>query len=426
MDIWVLLLSGLAVSLLLGRWWDYTAPLGNIPHSVGLMALAFATGAVCSSTGVVFTPYLASCPKTYTSAHTAGAGLSGLVVALLALAADSGAAQPRLPIDRYFAVLSGVFACSIVSFAYVSRAVRGGATAASAGGYGGYEPLGSGSGSKGAEAGGYPAAAAAAAEKQGSSSSYGAVDDRRDGSRRGAGAVAAVVPGEEEGEEEDRRHDVEGGGRRHRGLVRVISPAPITQPLNKGSGSSSGSGSGSSGSPVWQHWPVFALQFLLSALAYGIVPSVLPLACAGYGGNGNADASGDANAAGGNAGNDAASRVLMLATVGFMCADPLGKLATSFLPTGRVFLSGGVTVALAAFLLLCAHQSAHPPFAGRPWGGALPVAANTLFSLCFSFTSVSVFFNRRRQVRFMWVWMWMSLRWGLGGRETTTTRPTQY
>jgi hypothetical protein len=349
-DIWVLLLCGFAISILLPRWWSYEAPLAGVVHSVGLMVLAFLIGSVCSSTGVVFTPYLANCPKTYTSAHTAGAGLSGLAVALLALLADSGAATPRLSIDRYFAVLSAVFVCSIASFAYVSRAVRGAGA--------GYEPLGAG----GVHAG---------SEKK-SGHGYGALGSTTTTTTTHGGARAAVVPGEEEDDEED----LEDGPGHARHRVRVISPQPVTAAAPPAAASTSKVGTRSSSSPVWQHWPVFTLQFLLSALAYGIVPSVLPLACAGY-----ADP----------------SRVLMLATVGFMCADPLGKLATSFLPTGRIFLCGLLTTGLASLLLYCAAQSATPPFAARPWGGMVPVAANTLFSLSFSFTSVAVFFNRRRQ-----------------------------
>jgi len=71
-DIWILLLSGLAVSLLLSRYWHAQALLDNHLHSIGLLVLAFLTGAVCSSTGVVFTPYLATLPKSYTSAHVSG------------------------------------------------------------------------------------------------------------------------------------------------------------------------------------------------------------------------------------------------------------------------------------------------------------------------------------------------------------------
>ena len=124
------------------------------------------------------------------------------------------------------------------------------------------------------------------------------------------------------------------------------------------------------------HKAVFTLQCLLSALAYGIVPSTLPLACTGY---------------------SDPSRTLMLSTVGFMCADPLGKLATSFLPTGRIFLSGFSTMVVAGVVLFCAAQSPNPPLSGLPWGGVVVIVANTLFSFSFSFTSISIFFDRRRK-----------------------------
>jgi len=74
MDIWIVLLSGLAVSLLLSRYWHAQAVIDKHLHSIGLLSLAFLTGAVCSSTGVVFTPYLATLPKSYTSAHVRKAG----------------------------------------------------------------------------------------------------------------------------------------------------------------------------------------------------------------------------------------------------------------------------------------------------------------------------------------------------------------
>lgn len=92
------------ISLLLSHFWNLTMVIRGRPHSVGLLSLAFLAGAVCSSTGVVFTPYLANRPKTYTSVYAGGSGLSGLVVAFLTLVADSGGQHPRLPIDHYFQV----------------------------------------------------------------------------------------------------------------------------------------------------------------------------------------------------------------------------------------------------------------------------------------------------------------------------------
>lgn len=321
-DIWILLVGGLMVSVLLPQYWDIQAPVGGVKHSVGLLLLAFFTGAVCSSTGVVFTPYLATLPKSYTSAHTAGAGLSGLAVALLTLVADVGSLHPRISVGRYFNVLSVVFVCSMVSFYYVRQTVHAS---------GGYEELGPSSSSSissslaATEAGARPSTNTTSSSS--TSYRYGAIH-------------------EEEGPHISRVGDAE-----------HISRVGDAEQDKK------------------SHKAVFALQCLLSALAYGIVPSVLPLACTGY-----------ANP----------SRVLMLATVGFMCADPLGKLATSFLPTGRIYLSGLCTISIAAVLLLCAVQSPTPPFNQLPWGGLLPIVANTLFSLAFSFTSISIFFDRRR------------------------------
>ena len=310
-DIWFLLVGGLAVSVLLSQYWDVEASVGGVPHSVGLLLLAFFTGAVCSSTGVVFTPYLATLPKSYTSAHTAGAGLSGLAVAVLTLVADAGSLHPRLSVARYFNVLSVVFLCSMVAFYYVRQSVHAS---------GGYEEL----------------------EPSTSSSVASSLAATEAGAGAGSATPTITTYGAIHQEESERPHIGRVGG----------------EPRKE------------------SHKAIFAMQCLLSALAYGIVPSVLPLACTGYA---------------------EPSRVLMLASVGFMCADPLGKMATSFLPTGRVFVSGLCTMAVAAVLLFCAIHSHSPPFHLLPWGGLLPIAANTFFSFAYSFTSISIFFDRRRK-----------------------------
>jgi uncharacterized membrane protein YozB (DUF420 family) len=114
---------------------------------------------------------------------------------------------------------------------------------------------------------------------------------------------------------------------------------------------------------------------VLSSLAYGVVPSLLPIAVTGY-----ADQ----------------SRVLMLATVGYMMADPLGKIATAYLWTGFFWLTALLSLGFAGVLVACAYMSPHPPLAPHVAGGLLPILANTLFSFSFAFTSTSVFFQRRQ------------------------------
>ncbi|GAB5032215.1 riboflavin transporter 2 [Nannochloropsis oceanica] len=297
MDIWIVLLSGLAVSLLLSRYWHAQAVIDKHLHSIGLLSLAFLTGAVCSSTGVVFTPYLATLPKSYTSAHTAGAGLSGLAVALLTLAADAGSLHPRLSIER--------------------------PTAA--------------------------AATAAAAQENG------------EGGGGGGGDYGSLCDTQHHGHNDDQPL-----------IARVV-----VDDDRVAAAAATGRATGESSRTKESYAAVFTLQCLLSALAYGMVPSILPLACSGY--------------------RDP-SRTLMLSTVGFMCADPLGKLATSFLPTGRIFGLGLFTMAVAGWLLYCAVRSPKPPLSELPFGGWVVIVANSVFSFAFSFTSISIFFDRRRKL----------------------------
>ena len=352
-DIWVLLVGGLVISLLLSQYWDTQAPVGGVQHSVGLLLLAFFTGAVCSSTGVVFTPYLATLPKSYTSAHTAGAGLSGLAVALLTVLADAGSTHPRLSVGRYFNVLSCVFVMSIGAFFYVRQSVHRQLGASSAGGA--YEEVcGAGGGPGGAEA-----------EEAGRGRGGG----QHGASAAGYGSVETQVHHHVANVDDQRHHHHHAHQHTHQQQQRRDIDGPRVTRVP-------GASSSSSPSSFRKHWPIFTLQCLLSALAYGIVPASLPLACSGY---------------------TESSRSLWLATVGFMCADPLGKLATSFLPTGRIFFSGLCTMAIAAVLLLCAIQSSQPPLSQMTWGWLLPVLANTLFSFAFSFTSISIFFDRRRK-----------------------------
>jgi len=123
-------------------------------------------------------------------------------------------------------------------------------------------------------------------------------------------------------------------------------------------------------------YAIFALQCLLAALAYGVVPSVLPIAVSGYADHGH---------------------VLMLATAGFMAADPIAKFSTAFFPTHRVFLTGFISFLLALIIVVTTIISPHPPFSSSPHGGILLVLANTLFSFFFSFTSTSIFFQRKKE-----------------------------
>jgi len=122
-DIWLLLFSGLAISVLLSNYWDFTVSIKGKKHSAGLLILTFLAGGVCTSTGVVNTPYLANSQKSYTSAYTGGGGLSGLLVAFLTIIADSGSEHPRLPIKPFFQVISGIFIIGMLAFAYIQYTI---------------------------------------------------------------------------------------------------------------------------------------------------------------------------------------------------------------------------------------------------------------------------------------------------------------
>ncbi|KAM3577361.1 hypothetical protein VYU27_000791 [Nannochloropsis oceanica] len=345
MDIWIVLLSGLAVSLLLSRYWHAQAVIDKHLHSIGLLSLAFLTGAVCSSTGVVFTPYLATLPKSYTSAHTAGAGLSGLAVALLTLAADAGSLHPRLSIERYFNVLSLVFLGSCCAFYYVRTHINMEEM---------YEAIGHASSSSPSPSISSPRPTAAAATAA-------AAQENGEGGGGGGGDYGSLCDTQHHGHNDDQPL-----------IARVV-----VDDDRVAAAAATGRATGESSRTKESYAAVFTLQCLLSALAYGMVPSILPLACSGY--------------------RDP-SRTLMLSTVGFMCADPLGKLATSFLPTGRIFGLGLFTMAVAGWLLYCAVRSPKPPLSELPFGGWVVIVANSVFSFAFSFTSISIFFDRRRKL----------------------------
>jgi hypothetical protein len=66
-DIWILLIAGLLVSIALAFFWDTQVTVWKGPVSIGLLVLTFLSGAVCSSTGVVFYPYVAPFKSAYTS-----------------------------------------------------------------------------------------------------------------------------------------------------------------------------------------------------------------------------------------------------------------------------------------------------------------------------------------------------------------------
>lgn len=343
----MLLISGLVISLLLSSFWNVVADVGGVPHSVGLLTLTFLAGAVCSSTGVVFTPYLANHPqsRSFTSAFAAGGGLSGLLVAVLALIANPGAEKPRLRIETYFYTLSVVFVCSICAFLYIRRVIDSPSQ---------YRPV----------PGGEPPSV-------------------RSTTSPARPATAVVVPSSETG-------PVLPTPQKSKPPALSEDPAEleaghVQRPSGGGSGNygsiSTPTSSGNTvGSPRWPlppagMWPVLIIQCLLSSLAYGVVPSVLPLAVTRYG-------------------SLEPSTVLQWAILGYMIADPIGKIAVSFLCTHMVYLSAAIALTFASILLTCAALSPHPPLHGYDNGALLPVCANIAFSFMLSFTSTSIFLQK--------------------------------
>jgi hypothetical protein len=325
--------------MLLSSFWNVVAPVGGVPHSVGLLTLVFLAGAVCSSTGVVFTPYLASHPqsRSFTSAFAAGGGLSGLFVAVLALIADPGAENPRLRIDVYFRFLSAVFVASTLAFMHIRGTID---TPASQ-----YRPL----------------------------------DPRPSPTEAPTPPTATVIPLS--------TTKPANGPNPIKPRPPHLSSDDLESALPSGStyGSiptptSGNSTSSPQPSPRWPMppvtmWPVLLVQCLLSSLAYGVVPSILPLACTGYGAL-------------------PASKVLEWAILGYMIADPVGKIAVSFLCTHMVYLSATLALAFASILLTCAAMSPHPPLHAHNFGALLPVLANIAFSFMLSFTSTSIFLQK--------------------------------
>ena len=283
--------------------------------------------------------------------QTAGAGLSGLAVALLTLAADAGSLHPRLSIERYFDVLSLVFLGSLGAFYYVRAHIDT---------EGMYEAIGNASSSSSSSTSVSSSRPTAAATTSAAVQEEGEV---------GTGGLGGSYGSTSDTQHHDNDDD--------QPFVARVVAADDRAAAATATPTATATRTGGAPPKKESHAAVFTLQCLLSALAYGMVPSILPLACTGY--------------------RDP-SRTLMLSTVGFMCADPLGKLATSFLPTGRIFGLGFFTMAVAGVLLYCAVQSPNPPLSALPWGGLVVIVANSLFSFAFSFTSISIFFDRRRKL----------------------------
>jgi len=367
-DIFVLLLSGLVISLLLPHYWSYQVIISGRYCSVGLLTMTFLAGAVCSSSGIVFFPYVAPLPKVYTSALATGSGLSGLLAALFTIAANSGSTNPRIGIHTYLRMLSGVYVLSLISFLYVRnhraltsryayRPVETSVTASIDGGdhktrdeEDPSEPFRPSDG---------PTTTAPATTGAPTAPPQPAPPFR---------APTATTPATTT----VTQHHATTSGSSYGSMEGRHSSGPA----HSSNRSDSSSGSEMRRIVIRKTWPILLVQFLLSALAFGVMPSILPIACSGY-----QDASG----------------VLMASTVGYMIADPLGRFATYFIRDPPTLLLAIVDWALASLLITCALMRESPPLGDDPLGGYLvPFAANTLFSFTFAFTSTGIFCTIRK------------------------------
>lgn len=83
--IYVVLVTGTASCLLLAFFWRSIGLLGNEPHSIGLLILAFTLAMTDCTSSVTYLPFMATFREVYMPAYLVGEGLSGLLPGLVAL-----------------------------------------------------------------------------------------------------------------------------------------------------------------------------------------------------------------------------------------------------------------------------------------------------------------------------------------------------
>ncbi|KAA0176779.1 hypothetical protein FNF27_01601 [Cafeteria roenbergensis] len=124
--VFVVLLVGMAATVLLGATWSATASIGGSEHSVALLALTFLAGGVDCVSTVTFWPFAGLFPPEMTTAMAVGEGMSGVLPGLLALtqAAQAGADHaPTLSPLGFFLAMAGVLALSVAAFVVLCRRV---------------------------------------------------------------------------------------------------------------------------------------------------------------------------------------------------------------------------------------------------------------------------------------------------------------
>ena len=83
--VFVLVFIGFLSCVFLALFWDHTALVGGVEHSLSLVILAFLLATVDCTSSVVFLPFMKHYPSTYLSGLYIGEGLSGVVPGLTAL-----------------------------------------------------------------------------------------------------------------------------------------------------------------------------------------------------------------------------------------------------------------------------------------------------------------------------------------------------
>lgn len=122
--IWLQLAAGFSVCQAISWLWDRTSAVNGQPHAVALIALVFVAGAVNNSSSLLFYPYVARWPRRFITDLAVGEGLSGPLVALLALAQNVGSQRPNFSTRVYYQIVSLLYLPSVAAYVFLRRWVR--------------------------------------------------------------------------------------------------------------------------------------------------------------------------------------------------------------------------------------------------------------------------------------------------------------
>jgi len=113
--------GGIAGCFLLSAYWDHTMTVpafGDQSHSVLLIALIFAVGAIDCLTSLLFYPVLVGFPPPTVSALQLGETLTGLIAAVMAAIQTS---CPGFGVSEFFQALAGLMALSMMGYCYLDH-----------------------------------------------------------------------------------------------------------------------------------------------------------------------------------------------------------------------------------------------------------------------------------------------------------------